>query len=138
MTDRKMVRVHSASNGAEAHLVRSALAQAEIQAEVRNEILAPLTGAANAAEVWVAEGDIEEARRILSKIRNPAEGQGAVSYTGEDDQEGRLSNAAEGGLSTTASKVCPSCNETNPVELGECWKCQADLLTDVPRDEESS
>ena len=89
-----MVRVHSCTTAFEAHLVRTALAQAGIDARIRNEDLASLAGAIPLVdcmpEVWVEAEDRALAQEVLDQALDDIE-QGRLSVVSGEDGEGWLS-----------------------------------------------
>lgn len=128
----KKVRVHACINTFEAHIVRTALEQHDIHAEIRNELLAPLAGAlpfaGMMAEVWIEAADLPLAREVLRVLERPAEGRGELSLATPDDGTGQLGLAGSGGeLSAAEGLRCPACGEESPPDFGECWQCQHEL-----------
>ncbi|MGM0578143.1 MAG: putative signal transducing protein [Myxococcota bacterium] len=63
-----MVRVYSNLHPIHAYLVRSALREAGVHAEVRGEHLAGLGGPPTFAEVWVPVGQQAAAIRVLGAL----------------------------------------------------------------------
>jgi hypothetical protein len=89
-----------------AHLARSHLAQEGIQAEIRHEQLAQLTGAnpffETEIELWVKQDDLERARQVL-----------AAQDVGDPQPERIV--------------VCPACGASSPSDFSRCWKCDGDV-----------
>lgn len=120
----RMVRVYSARQGLDAHLVKSALQQLDIRAEVRNETLSGLTGALpvpdTLVEVWIPESSVEAAAEVLLTMQSDLREPGQLSMPNEHPNAGALSVAD--------TRRCKACGETSPAGFGECWNCQADLI----------
>ena len=101
-----MLRLYSAANLPDAHLLRQLLAQAGIEAHVFNENAQsgmgeiPFTHAW--PEVWLASrGTTRQAREDRAELRAP----------------GR----------TAADVFCAACRERNPGNFELCWSCGAAL-----------
>ncbi len=97
-----MLRLYSAANLPEAHLLRQLLAQAGIEAHVFNENAQsgmgeiPFTHAW--PEVWLAEAtDATRAREIVQSFERPA--------------------------APRADVFCATCRERNPGNFELCWSC---------------
>lgn len=112
------IRVYSAVNAFEAQIVRSALENAGIAVQMKNEMLSPLAGALPVsdvmAEVWIDAADEVAAAEVLKPILERQNGElsirdgaigGELSLDGED-------------------RECPACKEISPAGFGECWSCQ--------------
>ena len=101
-----MLRLYSAANLPEAHLLRQLLAQAGIEAHVFNENAQsgmgeiPFTHAW--PEVWLAEAtDVTRAREIVQNFERPC--------------------------APRADVFCAACRERNPGNFELCWSCGATL-----------
>lgn len=96
------VLLHRAPTPAEAWLVKHALAQEGIAAEVRGENLSTLAGAIPVRDaqptVWVAASDRDAAERVLARLQGPE--------------------------LVHPEWTCPHCGETNPPSFAVCWKCE--------------
>jgi hypothetical protein len=97
-----MIRIYSAANLPDAHLVRGLLGQAGIDATVFNENLQgglgeiPFTHAY--PEVWIVdERDLQRAREVIRQIERPAPSAQAV--------------------------ICVRCHEASPGHFQVCWNC---------------
>ena len=125
-----MILAYRAPTGLEAHVVRSALEQAGIPAEVKNEMLAPLAGGLPLidvmVEVWIPAAHAEDAAPVLDTLRRPPQGAGRLSLSEIEDPAGALSEPPAGALSAV-DRPCPACGELVPPELSECWSCQRSL-----------
>lgn len=128
-----MVLAYRAPTGLDAHVVRAALEQAGIPAEVRNEMLAPLAGGLPytdvMVEVWIPGAHVGAARAVLETLQRPVEGAGHLSLSeAPPDAAGALSEAPGAGALSPAERPCPACGEPVPRELSECWNCQTSLV----------
>ncbi len=89
----------------QAQLLKSALEEAEIDAEISGESRGALTGAipigAELPEVRVEETDVERARAVIREV-NEVQAQ-------------------------TGVRVCLKCTEENPANFASCWNCGAAL-----------
>jgi hypothetical protein len=99
---RRMSRVRVASVPLwQAQLLKSALDNAEIEAEISGESRGALTGAipigAELPEVRVEEADVERARAVIREM-NELQAQ-------------------------TGVRTCPKCAEENPANFASCWNC---------------
>jgi hypothetical protein len=97
-----MLRLYTAANLPDAHVLRQMLAHADIEAHVFNENAQsgmgeiPFTSAW--PEVWLARpGDVTRAREIVRAFERPA-----VPST---------------------DAFCPACHECNPGNFELCWNC---------------
>jgi hypothetical protein len=81
MTARRFARVFWSPNAFEAHFVRTVLEAEGIQAQVRNENLAPYVP----AEVWVLQRDATRALEI-QEAAQPVEGGELALVEGEDEE----------------------------------------------------
>ncbi len=115
--------VHAAMTSLEAHVVRSALENHGIEAEVRNDrthLMGGIPLADAMAEVWVQRDHREDATAVIKKMQPE-----------HADEKGRLSLSEEeaGALSEVQNteQKCLKCGEENPANFTECWNCQAVL-----------
>lgn len=114
-----MIRVHSAQNAFEAHMVKSALQQAGIRVVLKNEMLAALAGALPMtevmAEVWIDEKDAETAAIILAPFFERKGGELSL-------REGAI--GGELSLGEVDARTCAKCGEESPSHFGQCWQCE--------------
>ena len=99
-----MTRVYSTPNGPMAHVVRHALEQDGVPAEVRGETRAAFVGEIPPIEawieVWVADADVAQAAATVAEVM--AEDPDATPWT------------------------CPACGETVEGTMAVCWSCGAE------------
>jgi len=99
-----MIRLYSAADPLQAHVLRGALEAVGIPAEVRQDALFSTRGETPVTfdtlpEVWVAESDLELARQVVEELeRAPAESAG-TPWT------------------------CRRCGETVEAPFDRCWNC---------------
>ncbi len=108
-----MIRLYSAADPLQAHVLRGALEAAGIHAEVRQDALFSTRGETPVTfdtlpEVWVAEADLEPARQIVEELeRAPAPAAGEPW-------------------------VCRGCGESVEAQFDRCWSCGATAGADDP------
>lgn len=96
------VRADSAPNVTEAALLRAALEAHDIEVGTRGEHLPSIAGQLPVTEaqveLWVRRVDLDRAREVLARVREPA--------------------------AQLPPKTCPNCDEENPGNFDLCWKCE--------------
>ena len=122
-----MVRLHIVRSAPEAHIVRTALAHAGIDALVQNDQQIP-TGAEgdNWVEIWVDEERAEEAVEFLKSVVRTDE-TGRLSLIDPADPEGRLTLSPEAGNVALAPTHCEACGAEWEPGFEVCWSCLAEL-----------
>ena len=98
-----MIKVYTADNVLEVGLMRSLLAQYDIDSELRNHHASSLLGevayTSTWPELWVGSDFAQQAKDIIDNAKKPNEG-------GSD-------------------WFCSACKETNPSNFDLCWSCGA-------------
>ena len=101
--ERTDIVVFSSLNLAEVHLIRSALAREGIPSRIKSNMLAPLAGEVPMddarTELFVTASYAEQALQVIRS---------AMTLDGPD-------------------RVCPQCQEMNPVSFEVCWNCGSDI-----------
>src|SRR5690606_17888944 len=103
MPDDRLVRVYTAADAGDAHLVRDLLAAEGVRAVIQGENLSmargeiPL-GPTTAPSVWVREGDVPQARALIEAFERPTPSQ-------------------------RPAWTCPNCGERIEGQFSECWRC---------------
>jgi hypothetical protein len=100
-----MIKLYSAADPLQAHVLRGALEAVGIRAQVRRDTLFGTRGETPVTfdtlpEVWIpADADIELARRVVGELEAPA-------------------RPASGPM-----WICPTCRESVEPQFDECWNC---------------
>jgi hypothetical protein len=104
-----MIRIYTAADPMQAHVLRGALEAVGIPAQVRRDSLFSTRGETPVTfdtlpEVWIPDdADMELARRVVAELEAPA------------------------GPSSGPGWVCPQCRERVEPQFDRCWNC------DTPR-----
>jgi predicted RNA-binding Zn-ribbon protein involved in translation (DUF1610 family) len=128
-----MIKVYSARDPAEAHLVAAVLKEHGIAAMVQGESLWSARGALplgpdSAPSVWVADdGDAERARHLIATECGPPNPTHCQNC-GYDLQGLPEPRCPECGQSFTRVEAgppwtCPHCGEQCEGQFAQCWKC---------------
>ena len=105
------IKIYTAANSTEAHLIKGLLKQESIHATIIGEKLSVAVGALPTdvlqVDILVEKEKYEDALEIILKY------------------EKILGNSARDG----ESWECDSCNKINPEVFNICWSCQGNRLT---------
>ncbi len=107
-----MIKIYTAADPMQAHVLRGALEAVGIQAEVRRDSLFSTRGETPVTfdtlpEVWIpADADAELARRVVLELENPPESSSGQSW------------------------ACPRCSERVEPQFDRCWSCGTARATD--------
>ena len=128
-----MIKVYSAKDPADAHLIRGMLESNGLRSVVQGEALwsargeLPLTPDTGPS-VWVAaESDYETARRLIDE-RERGSSPTRCSNCGHDLGDLRQPQCPECGTSFTAAEpwICPDCEHEIEGQFTDCWNCAPD------------
>ena len=124
-----MKRVYSASDPADAHLMRGMLESNGIEAIVQGEALwsgrgdLPL-GPESAPSVWVSDEEFDRARTLISEHERAID-PNRCANCGHDFEQPPPTTCPQCGQANAKPEawICPECGESIEGQFAECWRC---------------